>query len=64
MGIVNGGLGLQLAGDTDSPAIGYGVVAGCVALVYVVVVTVVSRRKRTTDREKEALGREEISPRT
>jgi len=37
-GIINGGLGLQLAADTKKGEIAYGVVAGVVAVVYAVLV--------------------------
>jgi hypothetical protein len=36
--IVNGGLGLNLAGHSRGSEIAYGVVAGVIALVYIVVV--------------------------
>jgi len=38
LGAVNGGLGLQLAGNTTSGEIAYGVVAGVIFLIYIVVV--------------------------
>ena len=37
LGIVNGGLGLQLADNTTSGEIAYGVVAGVIFVVYIVV---------------------------
>jgi hypothetical protein len=37
-GIVNGGLGLQLAGNSKGGMIGYGVVAGIVGVLYLVLV--------------------------
>lgn len=43
LGIVNGGLGLQLAANTRNGEIAYGVVAGVVGVVYIVMMIV--RRK-------------------
>jgi hypothetical protein len=37
-GIINGGLGLQLAGNSTGGIIGYGVVAGVIAALYLVLV--------------------------
>ena len=43
LAVINGGLGLKLAANTRGGEIAYGVVAGVVALIYVIVV--VLRRK-------------------
>lgn len=44
--VINGGLGLQLAADTTNGEIAYGVVAGVMFVLYVVVMAVVGLRKR------------------
>jgi hypothetical protein len=45
LGIVNGGLGLQLAANTTAGEIAYGVVAGVVGLGYITTVAAVYRPK-------------------
>lgn len=47
LGIINGGLGLQLADNTRAGEIVYGVVAALVALVYVTVVVLAGRKKNS-----------------
>ena len=47
LGVINGGLGLQLAGDTSGAwVIAYSVVAGIMFITYVLSVFIGSRRKR------------------
>ena len=53
IGIVNGGLGLQLARAPGAAVISYSVVAGAVALIYIVVVMVAEERRL---RGKDAFG--------
>lgn len=54
LGIVNGGLGLQLASNTTGGEIAYGVVAGIMAVVYIAVATFgeLRRSKGNVGREK------------
>ena len=47
LGIINGGLGLQLSDNTRAGEIVYGIVAALVALVYVTVVVLMGRRKNS-----------------
>ena len=46
LGIINGGLGLQLAGNSVTGEIAYGVIAGVIWLVYVVSI-IIGERKRS-----------------
>lgn len=59
LGIINGGLGLQLAANTTAGEIAYGVVAGVVGLGYITTVTAMSRPKEVK-RESESVGKERI----
>jgi hypothetical protein len=52
-GIVNGGLGLELAGNCKGGMIGYGVVAGVVGVLYILLVCV----KRKGGKEVADSGR-------
>jgi len=46
LGVINGGLGLQLSANTTSGMIAYGVIAGVVFLIYLAVVAITSIRSR------------------
>ena len=46
MGVINGGLGLQLSANTVSGEIAYGVIAGVLFLFYVAVVLISEMRAR------------------
>lgn len=48
LGIINGGLGLQLSDNTRAGEIVYGIVAALVAITYVTVVLLAGRRKNST----------------
>jgi hypothetical protein len=62
LGIVNGGLGLKLAANTNGGKIAYGVVAGGIAVLYALLV--VFRRKGVTNvdgtRRNRWGGREKV----
>jgi len=45
-GVINGGLGLQLAANSSNGNIAYGVVAGAMFVLYVVVILIAGLRKR------------------
>ncbi|KAI9872543.1 MAG: hypothetical protein M1830_001493 [Pleopsidium flavum] len=62
LGIINGGLGLQLSDNTRSGEIVYGVVAGIVALVYVAVLVVVGRKEKSEGGSRGEKGKGESSP--
>jgi hypothetical protein len=47
-GVINGGLGLQLAADSPNGNIAYGAVAGAMFVLYVVVVLITGLRRRKT----------------
>jgi hypothetical protein len=47
-GVINGGLGLQLAANSPNGNIAYGVVAGAMFILYVVVVLITGLRKMNT----------------
>jgi hypothetical protein len=47
LGIINGGLGLQLAGNSRSGEIAYGVIAGFMWLVWVAAIVIGERRRKT-----------------
>ena len=49
LAIINGGLGLQLAANTKGGEIAYGVVAGLVGLLYIVVATTGEMRRKKTN---------------
>lgn len=49
-GVINGGLGLKLAADSSNGSIAYGVVAGAMFILYVVVVLITGLRKRNTEK--------------
>ncbi|MCJ1358085.1 MAG: hypothetical protein MMC33_008083 [Icmadophila ericetorum] len=62
LGAINGGLGLQLSANTTGGEIAYGVVAGVVFIIYVIVdVVTINKDKRTNKGEK---GEKMISPST
>jgi hypothetical protein len=46
--VINGGLGLQLAANSSKGNVAYGVVAGAMFVLYVVVVLITGLRKRNT----------------
>jgi hypothetical protein len=48
-GVINGGLGLQLAANTTNGETAYGAVVGAMFVLYVVVVLVTGLRKRKTE---------------
>jgi len=65
LGVINGGLGLRLAANTKNGEIAYGVVAGVMALAYVVLI--VFKRKKTETRwmwNKERDGEVEMTSRS
>lgn len=47
LGIINGGLGLQLSDNTTAGEIAYGVIAGVVFLIYIAVIVVMGRKKNS-----------------
>jgi uncharacterized membrane protein HdeD (DUF308 family) len=47
-GVINGGLGLQLAANSSNGNTAYGIVAGVMFVLYVVVVLIAGLRKRKT----------------
>lgn len=49
-GIINGGLGLQLAANSSKGNIAYGVVAGAVFVIYIVVVLATGLKKRNAEK--------------
>jgi hypothetical protein len=51
-GVINGGLGLQLAANSTKGNIAYGVVAGAMFVLYVVVILITELRKRRTQRAR------------
>ena len=51
LAIINGGLGLQLSGNTTKGEIAYGVIAGVIWLAWVIVSTTSSFRTKGTDAE-------------
>jgi hypothetical protein len=55
-GIINGGLGLQLAANTKKGKIAYGVVAGVVAVVYMVLVGVKRKGGPTAEARQPGAG--------
>ena len=68
LGVINGGLGLQLANNTKKGEIAYGVVAGVFFLLYIAVVVVFSRRSKETLAQgagqpagPSAVGREKVT---
>ena len=63
LGAINGGLGLQLSGNTTGGEIAYGVVAGVVFIVYVVVDVVAIRKDKRT-REREIEEKKNVSSKT
>ena len=50
-GVINGGLGLQLAADSSNGITAYGIVAAAMFVLYVVVVIITGLRKRKTKSE-------------
>lgn len=61
LGIINGGLGLKLAGNSRSGEIAYGVIAGFMWLVWVATLVVGERRRKTVIKNaphKQILGSE------
>jgi hypothetical protein len=59
LGIINGGLGLQLAGNSRSGEIAYGVIAGFMWLVWVAAIVIGERRRKTAMKNaphKQRLG--------
>jgi hypothetical protein len=55
-GIINGGLGLQLAANTKKGEIAYGVVAGVMAVVYAVLVGVKRKGGPTAEARQPGAG--------
>jgi len=55
-GIINGGLGLQLAANTKKGEIAYGVVAGVMAVVYMVLVGVKRKGGPTAEARQPGAG--------
>lgn len=53
LGVINGGLGLQLAANTRKGEIAYGVIAGVVLVIYVGVISIGDRRSKEGRVEKE-----------
>ncbi|KAI9788264.1 MAG: hypothetical protein M1816_007030 [Peltula sp. TS41687] len=58
LGVINGGLGLQLADNTEGGKIAYGVVAGVMFCVYLVIVALFMSRKRRAAQESNDVKRE------
>jgi hypothetical protein len=54
VGLINGGLGLQLAGHSAGAYIAHGVVAGVIALMYIVAIVVGERKKSRTRKSSDA----------
>ncbi len=62
LGIINGGLGLQLSGNTTKGEMAYGVVAGVIWLVWVAVAVMSHLGTRGTRGETgEKIGKNEMS---
>lgn len=59
LGVINGGLGLQLSDNTRTGEIVYGIVAALVAITYVTVVVLAGRRKKNTMGIGTGVGRGE-----
>lgn len=53
LGVINGGMGLRLAKGPKSWKITYGVIAGVVGVAYIASILLGSRKKKTSEREKE-----------
>jgi hypothetical protein len=51
-GVINGGLGLQLAADTSNGNIVYGVVAGAMFVLYIVVILITGFRQRKLEKSE------------
>jgi len=63
LGVINGGLGLQLAANTRGGEIAYGVVAGLMAIFYLFVIGVVGFRKgRGEGKVERGVEATELSP--
>lgn len=58
LGVINGGLGLQLSGNSTAAEIAYGVLAGVFFTLWFVVVVV---RKLTESKTKEVEGKRDVS---
>lgn len=54
MAIINGGLGLQLAANSRAGEIAYGVVAGIMGVIYVLVLALTGLRKGKTGARKSS----------
>ena len=64
LGVINGGLGLQWADNTTKGEIAYGVIAGIVGVVYLLVLAFAWNRKRTPGRSSaEKIGGNEFHER-
>jgi uncharacterized BrkB/YihY/UPF0761 family membrane protein len=50
LGIINGGLGLQLAANTAKGNVAYGVIAGVIVVIYFVVIIFTMFRKNTVSK--------------
>jgi hypothetical protein len=51
-GVINGGLGLQLAANSSNGNIAYGVVAGAMFVLYIVVILITGLKKRNTKKSE------------
>lgn len=56
LGIINGGLGLRLANNTNSGKIAYGVIAGFMWLAWVAATVIGEKRRKVTIQQKERAG--------
>ncbi|KXT14817.1 hypothetical protein AC579_4079 [Pseudocercospora musae] len=56
LGIINGGLGLQLGGKSKGAKIGYGVGAGIMGLLYILAILYGENKRRSSRRNKSASG--------
>ena len=56
LGIINGGLGLRLANNTNSGKIAYGVIAGFMWLAWVAAMVIGEKRRKTAVNQKERAG--------